>query len=53
MQRDLIVLISHINLYGKQQNNDILFFDILDLKYWLNIQRLLSCIFMKSVKPLN
>jgi len=39
MQRDLFVLISHINLYGKQQNSDTLFFDILGLLYCLNIQR--------------
>lgn len=37
MQRDLIVLISHIKLYGKQQNNEILFFDILDLQCWVRL----------------
>lgn len=45
MQRDLIVLISHIKLYGKQQNNEILFFDILDLQCWVNIQRLFELYF--------
>lgn len=45
MQRDLIVLISHLHLYGKQQDNDILFFNILDLQYPLNIQRLFGLYF--------
>lgn len=39
MQRDLIVLMSHTKLSGKQQNNEILFFDILDLQGSVNIQR--------------